>query len=699
MPWPESLRVSGTTWFLSAILFGCSPIVFAPLTAAAQQEPDQQTVETLAAVLRAEDSRSYDGAFFRGLIHHPDPGVRRQAALAMGRIGSEAAVPLLIEMTFDQDTVVQQDAVFALGLIQSEAANDRLRQLVLNTPPDSQTGTQAEAVTAIAWIGGPVAVEFFNELLERWFGSAVSASLPLSVRRAVGDAWLLGEEAPVKLMEEFLDSPIREVRWRTVFALSRLGDPRSAAVLLRSTSDREAIVRSFAVKALTADYARASGLDERGIAARVNRLIGDSDPHVRVNALRALGTYGLEDFVPAVVERLKDNDPNVQAQALQTLGLLGGTKAIESLRDGLRDRTFSNRRAAILGLSRAAGPDAMEDILEWYSSSAWRDRSTAAQALANVGGDSAGTLLEKMLTDPDGRVVAAAYTALAGEWPERALQLAPGLLSNPDPVVRARAAQQLVDQPSADNLDALIECYRISLRDPISDARIAAVEAIGAIADLGTDKEALVSSRFVSRFPTADDYLVRRAALDALPVAAARWGSDFPIQTGRQMGDYRQIARELLLPADRAQIFPRVIIETNQGDLELELFAGDAPIAVHTFLQLVDRRYFDGGTWHRVVPNFVVQDGDPRGDGWGGPGYALRDEPNRKRYLRGTVGVALSGPDTGGSQFFITLSPQPHLDGIYTVIGRVDFGDATRQVTSPLDRITLGDRIRRIRRP
>ena len=99
-----------------------------------------------------------------------------------------------------------------------------------------------------------------------------------------------------------------------------------------------------------------------------------------------------------------------------------------------------------------------------------------------------------------------------------------------------------------------------------------------------------------------------------------------------------------------------------------------------------------GSTWHRVVPNFVVQDGDPRGDGWGGPGFALRDEVNPARYETGTVGMALSGPDTGGSQFFITHSPQPHLDGTYTVFGRVVSGLAA------LDAIGQGARIRSIHR-
>ena len=113
------------------------------------------------------------------------------------------------------------------------------------------------------------------------------------------------------------------------------------------------------------------------------------------------------------------------------------------------------------------------------------------------------------------------------------------------------------------------------------------------------------------------------------------------------------------------------------------------------FLTLVDRRYFDGTRWHRVVPNFVVQDGDPRGDGWGGPGagFVLRDEINPVRYETGTVGMALSGPDTGGSQYFITHSAQPHLDGTYTVFGRVAGGGST-----VLDAIGQGDRIRSIHR-
>ena len=102
-------------------------------------------------------------------------------------------------------------------------------------------------------------------------------------------------------------------------------------------------------------------------------------------------------------------------------------------------------------------------------------------------------------------------------------------------------------------------------------------------------------------------------------------------------------------------------------------------------------RIFNGLQIHRVVANFVVQDGDPRGDGSGGPGYTIRDELNDRPFFRGTVGMALAGPDTGGSQFFITHSPQPHLDAKYTVFGHVVNG------MDVVDRIQQGDVIQRVR--
>jgi cyclophilin family peptidyl-prolyl cis-trans isomerase len=175
-------------------------------------------------------------------------------------------------------------------------------------------------------------------------------------------------------------------------------------------------------------------------------------------------------------------------------------------------------------------------------------------------------------------------------------------------------------------------------------------------------------------------------------VLADRWGPAYPLRTGRTLEDYRGVARSYLVATGDAR-YPHIFIEVEgRGTLELELFGPEAPLTVANFLTLVDRHFFDRNRWHRVVPNFVIQDGDPRGDGWGGSGTEIRDEINQRRYGPRTVGMALSGPDTGDSQWFITLSAQPHLDGIYTVFGRVVGNFAA------LGRITQGDIIRTIRR-
>ena len=119
----------------------------------------------------------------------------------------------------------------------------------------------------------------------------------------------------------------------------------------------------------------------------------------------------------------------------------------------------------------------------------------------------------------------------------------------------------------------------------------------------------------------------------------------------------------------------------------LELYTQAAPYTVLSFLKLAARHFYDGLPFHRVVPNFVVQGGDPRGDGWGGPDYSIRSEFSLLRFERGMLGMASAGKDTEGSQFFITHSPQPHLDGRYTIFGRV------RDGMDLVDRLQVGDTI------
>ncbi len=407
--------------------------------------------------------------------------------------------------------------------------------------------------------------------------------------------------------------------------------------------------------------------------------------------MRALGSYGGRDHVSAVADRTADSDPNVRVQALAALGQFEGPAAADALTEQLTGGLFATRRQALLSLARVDGAAAAPVAGEWAGAADWRVRSVAAEAYGVMGGEAVRPL-RVLARDADVRVAGAAVPHLLRLDSARAESLAVAFAGHDDAVVRATAFRHLGRHPDTIHVGVLAEGFDRARRDRHPAARLAAVRALGAIAAKGGAALSAVELQFLRRYPENPDHRTRTAAQTSFPAAAERWGAARPIETGKGIEDYRDLARELVLPAERGTFRPRIVIETDRGSLVVDLLPATAPLTVQAILDLVDRRYFDGSVWHRVVPNFVVQDGDARGDGRGSPGFSIRDEVSPLGYDVGTVGMARGGPDTGGSQFFITLSPQPHLEGSYTVFGVVSDG------RDALGRITLGDRIRRIRR-
>jgi cyclophilin family peptidyl-prolyl cis-trans isomerase len=143
-------------------------------------------------------------------------------------------------------------------------------------------------------------------------------------------------------------------------------------------------------------------------------------------------------------------------------------------------------------------------------------------------------------------------------------------------------------------------------------------------------------------------------------------------------------------------------IKTGKGDIVIQLLAGSAPVTVNNFVFLAREGFYDGVTFHRVIPGFMAQTGDPTGTGTGGPGYTFADEPSALRVRHdspGTVSMANAGPNTNGSQIFITYGPTPHLDGRHAVFGRVIKGmDVLQQITprDPQRATAPGDAIEQI---
>ncbi|HEX5387650.1 MAG TPA: peptidylprolyl isomerase [Gemmatimonadales bacterium] len=689
-------RGRGTLRHLAAAalaLLGSSSAVAAPLGAQSANSGRADRVGQLAALLAAEDARAYDAALLSRGVQSPAPLVRRHAALAIGRIGDRRGTHLLVPLLTDPDTAVGADAAFALGLLRDTAAVPALARRLFRAP-FRDAAESAEAATAIARIGGGDAAAAVARLLSR------TRPVPrAAIAAALLEAWRLEEAAPIPQLLRYSRSPSDALRWRAVYSLARLRAPAAALDLAAALDDRLARVRALAARALVRRFVTESGLDAADVSAKLARLTADDDPGVRIHAMLALATYADSGFGPVVAPGLDDSFPNARVAAATALGRLGGTVAVHALAAAAHDsvQPWAVRREALLALAHSDTAAFAVAARDWTASGDWRDRAAAAEGWVESGGTArAGTGEPAWLRDPDSRVVAWGLQAWTGavEGPDPVLvAVARPRLAAPDAAVRSLAADVLARAADPRDVPALIAAYHAAKRDSFPEAALSALSALAAIAKTSDSAAAALREGFVADVPGPENYLLRAWAERNWPALAERWGPAHPIATGRDASAYQSIVRRFIVGAASKRLL-RVAFETEErGTFTVELLGADAPLTAAHFLELVDAGFFDGNRWHRVVPDFVIQDGDPRGDGWGGPPGAIRDEINRVRYDGPVLGMALSGPDTGNSQWFVNLSPQPHLDGSYTVFGRVV--DAT---ASALYDLTQGDRIIAVRR-
>jgi peptidyl-prolyl cis-trans isomerase B (cyclophilin B) len=349
-------------------------------------------------------------------------------------------------------------------------------------------------------------------------------------------------------------------------------------------------------------------------------------------------------------------------------------------------------------------------------------RVTAATALADsfawVKLDSLGRArladtLAAHLADPDGATRGAAARALLLRQGESAWPRVQPLLADSSVYVRVAVLEATRKLRVANGLEDVL-AERMRPTHPLFE-RMTAADVLGERRESGAarrlrealaDTSLLYVSAVVSGLGNAGDtasvpalvhlYVARNgdaepdariAVLDALKQLGATKTAD----SLERMRPWKRPP-----PAEEPAGFedtPRehgAVIHTSKGDIEWTFYAHEAPQTVRNFVRLAKRGYFDGAHVHRVVPNFVVQDGDPTGTGSGGPGYTIRCEYNMLHYDAGAVGMALSGKDTGGSQWFITHSPQLRLDGRYTIFAHVVKG------MDVVDRIVQGDRIAKV---
>ncbi|MCX6135840.1 MAG: peptidylprolyl isomerase [Ignavibacteriales bacterium] len=671
-------------------------------------------------ILTLQDQRSLGNGKLISYFASPDPRLRMKALIALACIQDTSASAAITSMLNDQDSRVRAAASFALGQTGPTRYQD---SLLSHLAMESDTIVVTRMMEALGKIGTATALEAVIEFKNAGGSPSLSAAQALSVARFALRG--IKNERSIWFCFEQLHRPDADVRWKALFALWRTAphglidieiakreslltvvskDPNSdvrlnlVTMLGRSKSDyaMELVKSIQADDRLNPDWevevqlVRAIAAFSASAPEKLNEVIGylaSPNDHVKIATLQALSGFSKQ----------------AMESAADTASLRGELLRLTAVRNPSADLV---RGEAMVALAKLFPEDFSRKNYMSDKDLSVREKTKVIEALSSIPSGRSLSITLFLLDDPNVRVAMAAWDFIRRyltpstiekirsdnqEWGDAKQTLyrkTMNALTRKDMAITHLVSNALADTTFfslfrdprlADSLVLALKDAYVLLSSPDDvEAMQAAAAAMGSMKD----------PRFVPVLEKSlndpDKTVAATAAAALRQITKNDYSGKIPKSTRAMHTDYDWPVLESLSQSARA------VIKTNKGTFSIRLLKDDAPFTVLNFVKLARKNFYNGLSFHRVVPNFVVQGGDPRGDGWGGPGYAIRSEFGFASFERGAAGIASAGKDTEGCQFFITHQPTPHLDGRYTVFGRVTDGQDV------VDQIQIGDIIQQI---
>ncbi len=584
-------------------------------------------------------------------LRHENDTLRYEATLGFGSIQDTSAIRNVAFNLNDSSPKVRKAAAYALGQMKDTAA---IAPLVTSLEVEDSVYVRQELLESL----GKVITQEKLRQLQYWplKTSADKEGLAWGLYRA--GLRNVHDGVSVDLTISMLDSAnsyITRLGAAHFLARSRNLDlkGRSGLIIKSATKDRSAFVRMSSALAL------GNAVEQKSLQA-LKSIVKDTDYRVRVNALRSLSKFEFNDIKTVLFEALIDENANVGITAADIISNKASLEDIESITSFTGKNLAGRINATLLGTSLRLVDDKqplIKTITDEYNTTT--SHYYKADLLSALGNSSLAYdfVVTKTFAEKDKAISTAGIGALAS------MRLAENF-------------PEKLEEPFADVFKQAIETKDIAM--------IAIAGSIITNPDLNF-KSIYDSAKFLSEVRKTLELPKDIEAIQMIDRAIAFFNDE----------EYTAPSNEYNHPIDWASIKTIdkeqiVKINTDKGVIKMRMLVNDAPGSVVNFIELAKAGYYNGKNFHRVVPNFVIQGGCNRGDGYGGEDYSIRSELPNLRYEEGSVGMASAGKDTEGTQWFITHSPTPHLDGSYTIFAKVTKG------MEVVHKMEVGDKINTI---
>ena len=682
----------------------------------------QKFSEDERKILELQDKRTFGENNELGkYLLSTDPEVRSRAIYALGNIGDSNSVTKLNYLLAGPFTDYPNEedmraAAFALGQIPCEESRKFIRLLLEDKSRFAETSYKyfLDALGRIGDSTDLVMVSSYANSPDTGITRAVAMSIARFGLRRIRSSQAV--DALKYLAENSKDMITLR---NTAFAFWRAGDK---TLLTNAQREVYSLAESEDAQTRMWGFAALGKLADKGLLMyMLESFLSEDDWRVRVNMLNMLSNHDADSLHDMrkqlntiLQDAVNDENENVSLNAISIAEAfysgINSDKGSKWKDEGSRiflevmngHSRYSGRQsgAAAIAYSALKKDEARSDLFRLFSATS--DYKTKADVLRAFGKfDNAMIFKEvrdtvtnevsrynELYPNTDGRMIGSedlaelyrGFVEMISSLDNRLddkNQLTSRLIflefaGSKDPLITSLSLDALQDSIYLNDRSEIASVMKFDFQDlKYSDDLLIQLIFIDAFKNLG-DKNIVPELR---QLLTSDNYELAKASSDAIESLT---GEKQEIKAKNKYDFDWNFIESLSSPV-------MVTLRTSKGDIKLELFTDIAPFTVQSFIKLAQKDFFDSTKFHRVVPNFVIQGGDPTSTGYGGPDYSQRSENSSLTYNEGTLGMASSGKDTEGSQFFITHSATPHLDGRYTIFGRVTEG------MNVVERIMIGD--------